>query len=114
MRASKVFFVFLLYLTLLGQGLNAQEGAPPLLYYPGSNDGVDVDTLYARDEFRIGVQAYNRFLYNEAIRSFERALSFRPGEPLILDWLGKAYYRSGIENTAFRVWQAAAEGYGFT
>ena len=113
MRASKVFFVFLL-LALLRAGLGAQEGLPPLLYYPGSNDGIDVDTVYARDEFRIGVQAYNRFLYNEAIRSFERALSFRPGEPLILDWLGKAYYRSGIENTAFRVWQAAAEGYGFS
>jgi DNA-binding beta-propeller fold protein YncE len=80
---------------------------------PGS-DGVDLDTLQARQEFRIGVQAYNRFSYNEAIRSFERALSFRPGEPLILDWLGKAYYHSGIENAAFRVWQAAAAGYDFS
>jgi len=77
-------------------------------------DGTDMDTVRAREEFRIGVQAYNRFMYNEAIRSFERALSFRPGEPLILDWLGKAYYRSGIENTAFRVWQAAASAYGFS
>ncbi|MCL2472407.1 MAG: 6-bladed beta-propeller, partial [Treponema sp.] len=79
---------------------------------PQGNGAPDLDTVKARDEFRIGVQAYYRFSYNEAIRSFERALSFRPGEPLILDWLGKAYYRSGIENTAFRAWQAAAEGYG--
>jgi len=77
-------------------------------------DGSDLDTVRAREEFRIGVQAYYRFSYNEAILSFERALSFRPGEPLILDWLGKAYYRSGIENTAFRAWQAAATGYGFS
>jgi len=77
-------------------------------------DGTDMDTVRAREEFRIGVQAYYRFSYNEAILSFERALSFRPGEPLILDWLGKAYYRSGIENTAFRAWQAAAAGYGFS
>ncbi len=76
--------------------------------------GTDLDTIRAREEFRIGVQAYYRFSYNEAILSFERALSFRPGEPLILDWLGKAYYRSGIENTAFRAWQAAAAEYGFS
>jgi DNA-binding beta-propeller fold protein YncE len=77
-------------------------------------DGTDLDTVRAREEFRIGVQAYYRFSYNEAILSFERALSYRPGEPLILDWLGKAYYHSGIENTAFRAWQAAATGYGFS
>jgi len=80
----------------------------------GGIAGSDLDTVQAREEFRIGVQAYYRFSYNEAIRSFERALSFWPGEPLILDWLGKSYYRSGIENTAFRVWQAAAEGYGIS
>jgi len=80
----------------------------------GGINGTDLDTSRAREEFRIGVQAYYRFAYNEAIRSFERALSFRPGEPLILDWLGKAYYRSGIENTAFRIWQAAVDTYGFS
>jgi len=82
--------------------------------YSQGIDGTDLDTVRAREEFRIGVQAYYRFSYNEAILSFERALSYRPGEPLILDWLGKAYYRSGIENTAFRAWQAAASGYGFS
>ena len=29
-----------------------------------------------------------------------------------MDWLGKAYYRSGFENTALRQWRAAAEAYG--
>jgi len=85
-----------------------------VLLHAQSFNGTDTDTVRAREEFRIGVQAYYRFSYNEAIRSFERALSFRPGEPLILDWLGKAYYRSGIENTAFRVWQAAVDTYGFS
>jgi len=102
-----LFFIilFVLFLSQLPKNalLNAQ-----------SFDGADMDTVRAREEFRIGVQAYYRFSYNEAIRSFERALSFRPGEPLILDWLGKAYYRSGIENTAFRVWQAAVDTYGFS
>jgi DNA-binding beta-propeller fold protein YncE len=72
---------------------------------------ADLDARHAREEFRIGVQAYNRFAFNEAILSFERALSFRPGEPLILDWLGRAYYRSGLEEAAIRQWRAASGNY---
>jgi len=74
--------------------------------------GEGAAALSAAEEFRLGVHAYNRFSYNEAILSFERALSFRPGEALILDWLGKAYYRSGFEETAIRQWRAALDGYG--
>jgi DNA-binding beta-propeller fold protein YncE len=82
-------------------------------FLPAQEDfGVDRDALYAREEFRVGVQAYNRYAFNEAILSFERALSFKPGEALILDWLGRAYYRSGMEETALRQWRAAAEAYG--
>jgi DNA-binding beta-propeller fold protein YncE len=78
----------------------------------GGDGSVDLDALQAAEEFRIGVQAYNRFTFNEAILSFERALSFKPGTPLILDWLGRAYYRSGLEETALRLWRAAAAAYG--
>jgi DNA-binding beta-propeller fold protein YncE len=74
---------------------------------------VDLEALYAGEQFRIGVQAYSRYAFNEAILSFERALSFRPGEPLILDWLGRSYYRSGMEEIALRQWRAAAQGYGW-
>jgi DNA-binding beta-propeller fold protein YncE len=74
---------------------------------------VDLEGLRAEEEFRIGVQAFNRYAFNEAILSFERALSFRPGEPLILDWLGRSYYRSGMEEIALRQWRAAAQGYGW-
>jgi len=74
--------------------------------------GTGTAALSAAEEFRLGVHAFNRFSYNEAILSFERALSFRPGEPLILDWLGKAYYRSGFEETALRQWRAALDIYG--
>ena len=73
--------------------------------------GTGADALSAAEEFRLGVHAFNRFAYNEAILSFERALSFRPGEPLILDWLGRAYYRSGLEETALRQWRAALDIY---
>ncbi|MDR3192091.1 MAG: NHL repeat-containing protein, partial [Treponema sp.] len=76
--------------------------------------GTDQDAMYAREEFRLGVQAYNRFSFNAAISSFERALFYRPTEPLILDWLGRSYYRSGLEEIALNQWQAAVQGYGET
>ena len=107
-------FLFQLFFSLVPV-IHAQQSSgdsnPAPLLSPGQ-EGVDLNTLRAREEFRIGVQAYNRYTYNEAIRSFERALAFRPGEPLTLDWLGKANYHSGFENAAFRLWQAAAEAYG--
>jgi DNA-binding beta-propeller fold protein YncE len=93
-----------LFLGLLSPDLFPQEG--------GGLGGVDRNAVNAREEFRLGVQTYNRYAFNEAILSFERALSFRPGEALILDWLGRAYYRSGLEDPALRQWQAAAEIYG--
>ncbi|MDR2134640.1 MAG: NHL repeat-containing protein [Treponema sp.] len=89
------------------------DGAP--VYAPANpaTGGIDVNALNAAGDFRVGVQAYYRYAFNEAILSFERALSFRPGEAIILDWLGKAYYRSGLEDTAIRQWRAAAAAYGW-
>ena len=105
MNRFAVFLLLLLAAPLYAQNTGISD--------PAGAAGADMDTLRAREEFRIGVQSYYRFSYNEAIRSFERALAYRPGEALIFDWLGKAYYHSGIENTAFRVWQNAAANYGF-
>ncbi len=78
----------------------------------GPTGGTGTDAINAAEEFRLGVHAYNRFAYNEAILSFERALSFRPGEAVILDWLGRAYYKSGLEEIALRQWNAALDIYG--
>lgn len=67
----------------------------------------------AEQEFRRGVQAYYRGAFNDAILQFEKSLSYLPEENIILDWLGKAYYRSGVEGAALEHWQYAAnEGYG--
>ena len=85
------------------------DDQPDNYYITGGND---VNAIEAAQEFRIGIQAFNRYAYNEAILSFERALSFRPGEGIIHDWLGKAYYRSGFEETALRQWRAAEAAYG--
>ncbi|MDR2314276.1 MAG: 6-bladed beta-propeller [Spirochaetaceae bacterium] len=86
-----------------------QDERGPNYLQPGNSGAPLIDTINARNEFRIGVQAYYRYAFNEAINSFERANSFRPGESLILDWLGRAYYRSGFEDTAIRQWDFAAE-----
>ncbi|MCR5286074.1 MAG: tetratricopeptide repeat protein [Treponema sp.] len=68
---------------------------------------------FASQEFRHGVQAYYKGSYNEAIMQFEKALSFLPNDSLILEWLGKAYYKSGMEGSALAYWQAAKNnGYG--
>lgn len=67
----------------------------------------------AEEDFRRGVQAYYRGNYNEAIMLFESALDHLPEENEILHWLGKAYYKSGVENTALVHWTYASEnGYG--
>lgn len=68
---------------------------------------------FASQEFRRGVQAYYKGAYNEAILQFEKALSFLPNDNLILEWLGKSYYKSGMEGTALNYWQNAVDnGYG--
>lgn len=67
----------------------------------------------ASEEFRRGVQAYYKGAFNEAIVQFEKALSFLPNDNLILDWLGKTYYKSGLEGSALSYWQTASDnGYG--
>lgn len=68
---------------------------------------------FASQEFRRGVQAFYKGAYNEAIMQFEKALSFMPNDSLILEWLGKAYYKSGMEGSALSYWQSALNnGYG--
>ena len=72
-----------------------------------------VDRAVARDNFRLGVQAFYRGAFNDSILVFEKALSSMPNESLILDWLGKAYYYSGLEGTALQQWDVAENaGYG--
>ncbi len=68
---------------------------------------------FAEEEFRKGVQAYYRGSYNDAILEFEKALSYLPSENVILEWLGNAYYRSGLEGAALAQWQTASDnGWG--
>lgn len=103
--AASCFCVLIL---LASPGVSAQGSSRQGVAKPTA-----ADRALAGDEFRRGVQAYYRGAFNDAVMIFEKALSFIPGEPLILDWLGKAYFRSGIEGAALQQWQFAADaGYG--
>ena len=78
-----------------------------------NSSNKSAESGFAEDEFRRGVQSYYRGAFNESILEFEKALSYLPGEPRILDWLGKAYYRAGIEGAALQEWNYASQsGYG--
>ncbi len=79
----------------------------------GSELKRSAEAGFAEEEFRRGVQSYYRGFFNDAIIQFEKALSYLPDEKLILDWLGKSYYRAGMEGTALEQWQFASDsGYG--
>lgn len=100
-RAALPVFAFCILGALcFGAALYAQQGM-----------GTDINALNATESFRIGLEAYNRHAFNESITALEQALSYKPGEGLILDWLAKAYYRSGFEEIAIRQWQAAVRAY---
>ena len=69
--------------------------------------------VQAEEEFRRGIQAFNRGSFNDAILQFEKALTYLPEENLILDWLGRSYYRAGMEEAAIQEWSYALnQGYG--
>ncbi len=72
-----------------------------------------MDAVSAAEELRWGVVAFHRGHYNNAILSFEKSLSYKPENPLVRVWLGRAYYKSGLEETALSIWgEVAASGEG--
>jgi DNA-binding beta-propeller fold protein YncE len=101
------FFMAGFFLTMPVSGQTEGENNTGTRSIRTANEG------FAEEEFRRGVQAYYRGSFNDAILQFEKALSYVPGENRILDWLGKAYYRAGIEGAALEQWQFASDaGYG--
>jgi DNA-binding beta-propeller fold protein YncE len=59
----------------------------------------------AAEQLRLGVQAYQRGRYAESILLFEKALAYSPGDRLLRYWLGRAYYKTGFDETALRLWE---------
>jgi len=104
----KIFILNLFCFSLFAQVTTNDAG----MTVPEDRIRTDKET-FASDEFRRGVQAYYKGSFNEAIVQFERALSYMPNDNLILEWLGKTYYKSGLEGQALQYWQAASDnGFG--
>ena len=102
------FCMFCFVIPVFAQNTTAHAGFEvPQDRIRSSNEG------FSSEEFRRGVQAYNKGAFSEAIVQFEKALSYMPSDNLILDWLGKAYYKAGLEGVALDYWQTAVNnGYG--
>ncbi len=66
----------------------------------------------AQENFRLGVQAYHRGRIAESILLFERVLAAEARDPLALFWLGRAYFKNGLESTALDRWEAASRNGG--
>ncbi|MBR5401490.1 MAG: tetratricopeptide repeat protein [Treponema sp.] len=107
-KFAYLFTLFCLVLFLNAQETTANAG------FTVPQDGIRTSEQgFAAEEFRRGVQAFYKGTYNDAIVQFEKALSYMPDDNLILEWLGKAYYKAGMEGSALSYWQTAADnGYG--
>ncbi len=111
----KKFFVFTAVIFIFISAFFPQVLAEHLFRDTENNSDLkrSAEAGFAGEEFRRGVQSYYRGFFNDAIMEFERALSYLPDENLILEWLGKAYYRAGLEGTALEQWQFIHDaGYG--
>ncbi len=85
----------ILVLSVLCLALGAAFVAPASAQYR-----YDLDEPAAQENFRLGVQAYQRGRYAEALALFEKAFSAEPDSPLVSYWLGRCYARNGFEATA--------------
>ena len=89
-------FLFLFVSAALSMPLPAQE--------------VSLEAAQALDEWRWGVVAYNDGLPGKSLLAMERALTLNPTDTRILEWLGRAYWRSGMEDAALDVWDGLDRG----
>jgi hypothetical protein len=74
------------------------------LSLPAPAQTMDTNSLRAAENYRWGVKAYDTGYYNNAIEYFEKALSFKPENVNERVWLGKALYKSGMEEAALHEW----------
>lgn len=109
---KKIFFAIVAFVLFCSFSFTQETTYSAGLIVP--KDGIrSSDEGFAAQEFRLGVQAYFKGAFNEAIAQFEKALSFLPNDNLILEWLGNSYYKAGMEGTALNYWNLCVEnGYG--
>lgn len=76
---------------------------------PLTAQAIDMDAAEAAEEFRWGVRAFHAGRFNDAIVAFTRAISFKPEDLRAREWLGRAYFRSGLVEAALDEWSVIAE-----
>jgi len=70
----------------------------------GYAQDISLEAVQALEEWRWGVLSYNDGLPGKALLAMERAVTLNPTDPHIREWLGRAYWRSGMEDAALEVW----------
>ncbi len=69
----------------------------------------DIATLRSREEMQWGVRAFHTGAFNNAILSLERAVGLEPANLLARQWLGRALYRSGLDEEALAEWRFVSD-----
>ena len=69
------------------------------------NRGALYNTIQAKENFRLGVNAFNYGFYNRAIVAFEQSLSFQPQNIDTIFWLGRSYYANGYLGLGLEQWK---------
>lgn len=64
-----------------------------------------MDRVNAQDEFHWGVNAFHLGYTAKALQSFEEGLRLDPDDVRIKNWLARAYFRLGLEDTALSLWK---------
>ncbi len=80
-----------------------------LFALPLYSQNIDMDAVKSEEFFRWGVDAFHSSYFNKAIQSFEKALSFKPDDAVTRSWLGRAFYKSGLEKQALHEWNYLIE-----
>ncbi len=70
---------------------------------------LGLKAVQALEEWRWGVISYNDGLPGKALLAMERAVSLDPVNQDIREWLGRSYWRSGMEDAALEVWDRLIE-----
>ena len=77
--------------------------------HPAAAQELSVEAAEALDEWRWGVISYNDGLPGKSLLAMERAVSLNPTDPVIREWLGRSYWRSGMEDAALEIWDRLFE-----
>ncbi len=67
---------------------------------------IEYNLIQAKENFRIGVNAFNYGFYNRAIVALEHSLSLNPESSGAIFWLGRSYYANGYVRLGLEQWKS--------